>query len=188
MTVAELQAHVDQRSTNLTKEKWKVKVRRRSKGGIWFDGTSRAVLVSEQWLAKPDLLQFDFDFAVNRIIKEFHPSRLVKWFLGDSLRFVLPIAVAGALLEYFRVLPPIAGTVFIKLFILLEFGCMVLYLIRLKSFVRSEEFLRQLLETTKDVERIRNLLAIQGSTPERFAKFDALVREMGLGSRGYARG
>ena len=188
MTLAELQAHVDQRSTNLTKKKWKVKVSRRLERGFLFDSARGAVRVSEQWLAEPDLSQFDFNFAVNSIINEYYPSRLVKWFLGDTLKVVLPIAVAGALLEYFRVLPPIAGTVFVKLFLLSEFGCMILYLIRLRAFVKSEDFLRQILATTKDAERIRNLLCAQGSTPERLAKFDAIVREMGLGSRGYARG
>ena len=41
MTLAELQAHVDQRSANLTKKKWKVAVGPTQERGFRIDGQKR---------------------------------------------------------------------------------------------------------------------------------------------------
>lgn len=57
-----------------------------------------------------------------------------------------------------------------------------------KNCTKTEPFLRKLLELTRDVGRTRDYLVAQKGTPEELAKFDALVRELGLNQTQPARG
>ena len=188
MTLAELQAHVDQRSANLTKKKWKVAVGPTQERGFRIDGQKREVFVTEAWLASPDLPPFNFDIALSNIVWDYQTTGPWKILGLNTAKIFAPLAMAALYLQSSGALPPWVFSVVLGVSIVLTLIAGARLGVGLWFYTRSEVLVRKLLEATKDVERTRHYLTNHGSTPERLAKFEAIVREMGLESAQPAQG
>lgn len=182
--VDRLQAMVDEIAAAFGLEPHKVKGVKLPVASDPFVWSRREILVSEEGLPSMDLARFRgevaetyWEISVNRSSPYLKPLQVALFafffvwlpvmLLKDSLT---PIARFWAVTSLF-----VPGVL-----------CWIWLFNRHSRWaarrLASEPVLRKLLEVTHDVARTRKFLVTQKSTPEELAKFDALVREIGLDS------
>lgn len=180
--LSQLQALVDEVAAHFGAKKWEAELIPFCDGGAAFSTSKSRVRFSRLRLDSHALLNLRFQLAVaigaNTLLR--------RWDLRGLAIAIFFVAMAMAI----SVPEPTYAqeAIFVPKFLAI-FGALVLYGIAglVAEFVvdarlKSEPFLRKLLEITRDVDRTRDFLVSKKAKPEELAKLDALVREMGLES------
>lgn len=180
MTLAELRAFVEQQPVTKAIRKWRVKLKRRLRAGIWIDPTQCEVHVSEKWLAAPDLPHLAFVMAGWSVVEDNYNKAHGKWgvFLDSKIYVLLGVGVIIAAAVGW--LPQELSRAALVFTLVLSWVSTRESKKKLGPYIAHDEFFKRLLVASKDVERTRGLYEMYDPSPEELEQFDALVREMGL--------
>ena len=171
-TLAELQKIADEVSDAFHRPTWIVAVVD-SGIGASFGTYRRRITVNRRWLANPDLAKFRFELALSEALR----ARGL-----ETATFLSFLAVTGIIVGFFVIVPPrlkdgspMAFIAQVGLILLVTSGVKPFLQAYIRRTLKSEAFLRQLLEATHDPKTIRAYLTEKKAPPEAFAKFETMV-------------
>ena len=186
--MSQLQALVDEVAEHFGTKKWEAELVPTCEDGAAFSTFLSRVSFSQTRLHTAALPYLRFQLAAEigadmmvgrRYVREWARKALyIAWLSA----FVFPIPEAGGEKFYFPKFLAIVVVAALSGYASAAAESIV------DSRSKTERFLRKLLEVTHDVERTRDFLVSKKGTPEELAKFDAMVREMGLNQTQLARG
>lgn len=175
-TVAELQKIADEVSEAFHRPTWNIVVVDKGVGKP-CEVSSHRIVVPRSWLANPEPAKLRFGLVLFEVFTE-------RGFYTTTSRFSTAYTVIA--LAYFVLAPQLVDKgvypgVVLAVFILLLAG---LYGHRaVVAFIRrrfiTEDFLKRLLEASKDPESVRAYLKKEKVSPEMLAKFEAMVAAQG---------
>lgn len=180
MTWPQLQAYVDEVAAKFGDKNWQVLPVPSLKDGGLFETSPSIVRFVEPKLAscEPRALRFDLAAKIGEaIVFRRAIQRGICWTI---FLFLVPLAVISLLAESFGLVWKATSP---KKEVLVTLTTCIVYVLPFLwagRSLKSEAFLCNLLYLTEDAVRTRDYLVSENATPEQLAKFDALVREMGL--------